>query len=155
VITAAMPPEMIPSAIAAPSLLAHILVENIGKGMPLFRMEESFDRDDAQEWVVVVAVTDIDFDAVRLECLPDAVVQRGWTDAEEVRVKRRSAYATRCHCSCSDQSEGNLPLLQDLNDTREHRRCHSPALSECTRPCLRWLRSRTRASPAVTAWAAA
>lgn len=45
VITAAMPPEMIPSAIAAPSLLAHILVENIAKGMPLFRMEESFDRD--------------------------------------------------------------------------------------------------------------
>ena len=45
VITAAMPPEMIPSAIAAPSLLAHILVENIAKGMPLFRLEESFDRD--------------------------------------------------------------------------------------------------------------
>lgn len=45
VITAAMPPEMIPSAIAAPSLLAHIVVENIGRGMPLFRMEESFDRD--------------------------------------------------------------------------------------------------------------
>jgi transposase len=45
VITAAMPPEMIPSAIAAPSLMAHILVENIAKGMPLFRLEESFDRD--------------------------------------------------------------------------------------------------------------
>jgi transposase len=45
VITAAMPPEMIPSAIAAPSLMAHILIENIAKGMPLFRLEESFDRD--------------------------------------------------------------------------------------------------------------
>lgn len=48
VITAAMPPEMLPSAIAAPSLLAYILVENIGKGMPLFRLQQSFDHDGVE-----------------------------------------------------------------------------------------------------------
>jgi transposase len=45
IITAAMPPEMLPGSIAAPSLAAHIIMENIGKGMPLFRLEDSFDRE--------------------------------------------------------------------------------------------------------------
>jgi transposase len=45
IITAAMPPEMLPGSIAAPSLSAHIIMENIGKGMPLFRLEDSFDRE--------------------------------------------------------------------------------------------------------------
>ncbi|MGH8309042.1 MAG: IS66 family transposase [Steroidobacteraceae bacterium] len=45
VITAAMPPEMMPGSIAAPSLAAHIIMENIGKGMPLFRLEDSFARE--------------------------------------------------------------------------------------------------------------
>jgi transposase len=44
IVTAAMPAEMLPGSIAAPSLVAHIIMENIGKGMPLFRLEDSFDR---------------------------------------------------------------------------------------------------------------
>ena len=46
VITTAMPPEMLPGTIAAPSLAAHIIMENIGKGMPLFRIEDTFERED-------------------------------------------------------------------------------------------------------------
>lgn len=42
VITTPMPAEMLPSAIATPSLAAHVIMENIGKGMPLFRLEDSF-----------------------------------------------------------------------------------------------------------------
>jgi transposase len=38
VITTAMPQQMLPGAIAAPSLVAHLVMENIGKGLPLFRM---------------------------------------------------------------------------------------------------------------------
>jgi transposase len=45
IITTAMPEEMLPSAMAAPSLAANVIVENIGKGMPLFRLEQSFTRD--------------------------------------------------------------------------------------------------------------
>ncbi|HEX7479703.1 MAG TPA: transposase, partial [Polyangiales bacterium] len=45
VITTPMPAEMLPSSIAAPSLGAHVIMENIGKGMPLFRIEDSFARD--------------------------------------------------------------------------------------------------------------
>ncbi len=45
VITTPMPAEMLPSAIATPSLAAHVIMENIGKGMPLFRIEDSFARD--------------------------------------------------------------------------------------------------------------
>jgi transposase len=45
IITAAMPPEMLPGSIAAPSLAAHVIMENIGKGMPLYRLEDSFERE--------------------------------------------------------------------------------------------------------------
>jgi transposase len=45
VITTPMPSEMLPGAIAAPSLGAHVIMENIGKGLPLFRIEDSFARD--------------------------------------------------------------------------------------------------------------
>lgn len=45
VITTPMPAEMLPSCIATPSLAAHVIMENIGKGMPLFRIEDSFARD--------------------------------------------------------------------------------------------------------------
>lgn len=45
VITAAMPDEMLPSAMAAPSLAAHVITENVAKGMPLFRIEDTFKRD--------------------------------------------------------------------------------------------------------------
>jgi transposase len=45
VITTAMPSEMLPSAIAAPSLAANVVMENVGKGLPLFRLEDSFTRD--------------------------------------------------------------------------------------------------------------
>ena len=45
VITTAMPEQMLPGAIATPSLVAHVIMENIGKGMPLFRIEDSSARD--------------------------------------------------------------------------------------------------------------
>jgi transposase len=45
VITTAMPGEMLPGAIAAPSLVAHVIMENIGKGLPLFRIEDTFARE--------------------------------------------------------------------------------------------------------------
>lgn len=45
VITTAMPEEMLPAAIAAPSLVANVIMENIGKGMPLFRIEDGSLRD--------------------------------------------------------------------------------------------------------------
>lgn len=45
VITTTMPNEMLPSSIVAPSLAAHIIMENVGKGMPLFRLEDTFRRD--------------------------------------------------------------------------------------------------------------
>jgi transposase len=45
VITTSMPSEMLPSALAAPSLTAHVVMENVGKGLPLFRLEDSFTRD--------------------------------------------------------------------------------------------------------------
>jgi len=45
VITTAMPSEMLPGSMAAPSLASSTIMENVGKGMPLFRLEESFTRD--------------------------------------------------------------------------------------------------------------
>lgn len=45
VISTPMPSEMLPEALAAPSLAAHVIMENLGKGMPLFRIEDSFARD--------------------------------------------------------------------------------------------------------------
>jgi transposase len=40
-----MPEEAFPRSMAAPSLLAHILMEKYGKGLPLFRSEDGFARD--------------------------------------------------------------------------------------------------------------
>lgn len=45
VITTAMPDEMLPGAIATPSLVAHVVMENIGKGLPLFRIADTFERE--------------------------------------------------------------------------------------------------------------
>jgi transposase len=45
VIAAAMPSEMLPRAIVAPSLAAHVIMENVGKGLPLFRLEDTFARE--------------------------------------------------------------------------------------------------------------
>ena len=43
--TAPMPAETFPRSLAAPSLLAHILMEKYGKGLPLFRIEDTFARE--------------------------------------------------------------------------------------------------------------
>ncbi|MBA3844837.1 MAG: IS66 family transposase, partial [Actinobacteria bacterium] len=43
--TAPMPPRTFARSLAAPSLLAHILMLKYGMGMPLFRIEDSFTRD--------------------------------------------------------------------------------------------------------------
>ena len=43
--TAAMPPQLFPRSLAAPSLLAHIIMLKYGQGMPLFRVEDGFRRD--------------------------------------------------------------------------------------------------------------
>jgi transposase len=43
--TAPMPPETFPRSLAAPSLLAHIIMLKYGQGMPLFRIEDAFARD--------------------------------------------------------------------------------------------------------------
>lgn len=45
VITTAMPSEMLPSSIVAPSLASHVIMENVGKGMPLFRIEDTLRRE--------------------------------------------------------------------------------------------------------------
>jgi transposase len=57
VITTSMPEEMLPGSIAAPSLVANVIMENIGKGMPLFRIEDgsvrdgvAFDRGSLSRW---------------------------------------------------------------------------------------------------------
>jgi transposase len=43
--SAPMPPVALPRSLAAPSLLAHILMAKYGMGMPLFRLEDQFARD--------------------------------------------------------------------------------------------------------------
>jgi transposase len=43
--TTPMPAEAFPRSLAAPSLLAHIITEKHGQGMPLFRIEDQFARD--------------------------------------------------------------------------------------------------------------
>jgi transposase len=43
--TAPMPPVLFPRSLAAPSLLAHILMLKYGEGLPLFRIEDRFTRD--------------------------------------------------------------------------------------------------------------
>lgn len=43
--TTPMPLETFSRSLAAPSLIAHIIMEKYGKGLPLFRIEESFARD--------------------------------------------------------------------------------------------------------------
>jgi transposase len=47
VITTAMPSEMLPRSVVAPSLAAHVIMENVGKGLPLFRIEDTLVRDGA------------------------------------------------------------------------------------------------------------
>jgi transposase len=43
--TAPVPPELFPRSLCAPSLLAHIIMQKYGQGMPLFRIEDAFARD--------------------------------------------------------------------------------------------------------------
>ena len=43
--TTPMPPETFARSLAAPSLIAHILMEKYGRGLPLFRIEDGFARD--------------------------------------------------------------------------------------------------------------
>lgn len=43
--TAAIPKELLPRALAAPSMLAHIVHEKFGRGLPLYRIETGFRRD--------------------------------------------------------------------------------------------------------------
>ena len=43
--TAPMPVQTFPRSLAAPSLLAHIIMAKYGMGMPLFRIEDRFTRD--------------------------------------------------------------------------------------------------------------
>jgi len=43
--TAPMPAQTFPRSLAAPSLLAHIIMGKYGAGMPLFRLEDEFKRD--------------------------------------------------------------------------------------------------------------
>lgn len=43
--TAAVPAELLPRALAAPSMLAHIVHEKFGRGLPLYRIETGFRRD--------------------------------------------------------------------------------------------------------------
>jgi transposase len=43
--TAPMPPETFAHSLAAPSLLAHVIMLKYGQGMPLFRIEDGFARD--------------------------------------------------------------------------------------------------------------
>jgi transposase len=43
--TTPMPPRTFPRSLAAPSLLAHIIMQKYGAGMPLFRLEDQFRRD--------------------------------------------------------------------------------------------------------------
>lgn len=45
VITATMPDEMLPRSMIAPSMAAHVIMENVGKGLPLFRLEDTFARE--------------------------------------------------------------------------------------------------------------
>jgi transposase len=45
VINAPMPNEMLPSSLLAPSLASHVIHENIGKGLPLFRIEDALERE--------------------------------------------------------------------------------------------------------------
>ena len=43
--TAPVPPEAFPRSLAAPSLLAHVVMAKYGMGLPLFRLEDQFTRD--------------------------------------------------------------------------------------------------------------
>jgi transposase len=43
--TAPVPAELLPRALAAPSMLAHIVHEKFGRGLPLYRIETGFRRD--------------------------------------------------------------------------------------------------------------
>jgi transposase len=43
--TAPMPAEVLARSLAAPSLLAHIIMAKYGMGTPLFRLEDQFTRD--------------------------------------------------------------------------------------------------------------
>ena len=43
--TAAVPPELLSRALAAPSMLAHIVHDKFGRGLPLYRIETGFRRD--------------------------------------------------------------------------------------------------------------
>lgn len=43
--TTPMPPRTFPRSLAAPSLLAHVIMRKYGAGMPLFRLEDEFRRD--------------------------------------------------------------------------------------------------------------
>jgi hypothetical protein len=45
VITTAMPDELLPRSVLAPSMAAHVMMENVGKGLPLFRLEDTFARE--------------------------------------------------------------------------------------------------------------
>lgn len=92
--TAPVPRELLPRALAAPSMLAHIVHEKFGRGMPLYRLETGFlrdgvplDRGTMSRWLEelggVVGATIIE--SARLEALTTAFCIA--TDATGVAIQ--------------------------------------------------------------------
>lgn len=104
--TAALPPETLPRALAAPSMLAHIVHEKFGRGLPLYRIETGFFRDGVRidrgtmsRWIEelggVVGATIVE--AARTEALATAFCIS--TDATGIAVQpERSSDKTRQPC---------------------------------------------------------
>lgn len=79
--TAAVPQEILPRALAAPSMLGHIVHEKFGRGMPFYRLESGFRRDGVpldrgtmSRWVEELggAVGATIIEAARLEAMAKA-----------------------------------------------------------------------------------
>lgn len=74
---------------------------------------------DAEQRIVFVSVANVDFDIVVRERFPHRRFEDRWANAEEVCVLGCAADAMSGHGRRADQSEGNLPSFQHVNDACE------------------------------------
>ncbi len=94
IITTPMPATMFPSAIAAPSLIAHIITNKICDGLPLYRIEDRFtregvtiDRATMSRWLEIAGAT---FGATIIEAMRKDALANSFciaTDATGVSIQ--------------------------------------------------------------------
>lgn len=129
-VKAKAPAALIPGSLASPSLVAHIVTQKYGSGMPLYRIEKGFSYDGADisrqtmsNWVVKCSETYLEpiYNLLKEHLLKESVLHADETTVQVLREPGRPAqtksyewvYRTGTHA-------GRKISVYDYKMTREH-----------------------------------